>query len=322
MSYSCFMNILIGGRGVGKTTRLILYAMNRYIKKGEQFIYLRRYRPEVKEFVGKEVLNNLYDGIYLKGTGGGDSYTIFNENNTVGYIFPLSSQSKFKSTVFDKVTTIIFDEVFLEKGRVYYIPQEVTNFFQLVSTVQRTRSNLKLFLLSNNNSTFNPYFTYFNVPEFKSIYTDKERGLYIEKIPINPKLLELEQVTPLYKLTAGTAYGNYHYANEVLREVEVIVTPEKPKQANYWITTIVNGQPLSFYKVDGKEEMLWVITQSGKNLDRIYTLVCNDKVNMYYARLFKMRFIDTLRYYFGTGKILYQSNRAYDMLQYIFGVIK
>ena len=148
LSYNLFWNELVGGRGVGKTTRLIIYCMTNYIRKGEQFIWMRRYKNELKEVISKRTFEAVYDGIYIKGSGSGESYMVMNENDICGHMITLASQAKFKSVDFSKVTTIVFDEVFIEKSRTYYIPNEVQHMLQLISTVLRTRTNLKIFLLS------------------------------------------------------------------------------------------------------------------------------------------------------------------------------
>lgn len=324
MSYNMFWNELVGGRGVGKTTWALMYVMNKYIRNDEQFIYLRRYKNEIKEFVNKHTLESLYDGILIKGSGTGESYEVINEKDTCGFLMTLAGQSKFKSSIFDRVTTIVFDEVFLEKGRTYYLPNEVTHFLQLVSTVQRTRSNLKLILLSNNNSTFNPYHTYWSIPDFKSIWINKKRGIYCEKIPINPKLLEKEKLTPLYKLTAGTAYGNYHYDNQVLRTVEIVEEPTKPNGAYYYLTLIANREPITFYKIPNlPNDELWVANESVPNKELYtYELFKDDRIVPYYAKTFRGKFLGYFNKLMAHNRIHFQSAKCYDILIFILEVIK
>lgn len=47
LSYNAFINILIGERGVGKTYGITKFVVNRFIKTGERFVYVRRYKPEM-----------------------------------------------------------------------------------------------------------------------------------------------------------------------------------------------------------------------------------------------------------------------------------
>ena len=55
LSHNAFINIVIGSRGTGKTYALKNKALNNYLKKGEQFIYLRRYKEE-----SKRIRNSLF----------------------------------------------------------------------------------------------------------------------------------------------------------------------------------------------------------------------------------------------------------------------
>lgn len=323
MSYNAFLNIFVGGRGTGKTTCGLIYVGNRFVKYGEEFIYLRRYKAETKEFVSKHTLDNIWAGFITKGSGSGESYTITDgDNNTAGYLLTLSAQAKYKSANFSKVTTIIFDEVFIEKSRTYYLPDEVTNFLQLISTVQRTRTNLRVILLSNNNSLFNPYYEFFDIPDYEHIYYDRDRGIYCEKIAINPKLLEAEQATPLYKLTKDTAYGDYHYKNDVLRQRRIEVIP-KPPTAFYYFAFVVNRTTCVCYKVNTKTGYtLWFICEDRKEDSKTFILFKDDVLNYFHAKRFKYKLYEYLLNSIGLNLVTYGDNKAYDVLNYVLEKFK
>jgi len=323
-SYNLFWNELVGGRGVGKTTRLLIYGMNNYIKHLEEFIYIRRYKNETKEFIANKTIEKLYDGVYIKGTGSGESYIVYNEDMVCGHIMTLASQAKYKSSDFSNVTTIIFDEVFIQKSRTYYLPNEVIHLLQLISTVQRTRTNLRVFILSNNNSTFNPYHTFFEIPDFKYVWTNKERGIYCEKIPINPKLLEKEMVTPLFKLTANTAYGQYHYANEVLRSTQIEEEPNKPNGAYYYITIIANNEPLTLFMIPNRKETeMWVSNCYVPGKEKYtYEIFKDDKIVPYYAKAFKVKFLGMIEKMMAHNRVHFENAKCYDILAFILQIIK
>lgn len=48
LTYNALFNFIIGNRGSGKTYWAKRWAINDFIKKGEQFIYLRRYKTELR----------------------------------------------------------------------------------------------------------------------------------------------------------------------------------------------------------------------------------------------------------------------------------
>ena len=318
LSYNAFLNCFVGGRGVGKTTGAFIYTFSRYNKYEEQFIYLKRYKTELQEFINTNTIGQMFDNVFTKGMGGKNGWEICCEDNVCGYVLPLSAMSTFKSTMFNKVTTIVFDEVFIERGKTYYLPNEVYTLLQLISTVQRTRTNLRVVLLSNNNSLYNPYFDYWSIPDLEWRWYDVRRGIYCENIPINPKLLELEKITPLYKLTAGTAYGDYHYSNTILRQTRVVTT-ERPRNASYLYSILLNNDSLVVWNTNTG---LWMIAESNRRVDDYtYKLYQDGKLLKFYAMRYKQKLQSTLEYLFGIDKIQYGNAKAYDMLQFIFGMI-
>ena len=48
LSYNAVINMVMGARGLGKTYGAKRMVIKNMLEKGEQFIYLRRYRPELK----------------------------------------------------------------------------------------------------------------------------------------------------------------------------------------------------------------------------------------------------------------------------------
>ena len=211
----CSTFILIGGRGIGKTTGFAYKAAKDFLKSGEQFVYIRRYKTEAGN--SKDLFSKVMKDVAIRGIKAG-AYTYNYKKEVMGWCIPLTTAPTFKSGVdFSKVTKICFDEAILpRKGTYRYLPEEITAFFEIVSTITRTRTNYKIFIIGNNADLFNIYFDYFNVPKFDNIYVNKERKLYCELSKINPELLDLEKETPLYALTKDTAYGDYHYNNKVL----------------------------------------------------------------------------------------------------------
>lgn len=61
LSYNALLNFLIGERGVGKTYGAVKFVTKQFIKKGEQFAYIRRYKSDLKKGVKTfftSVINN------------------------------------------------------------------------------------------------------------------------------------------------------------------------------------------------------------------------------------------------------------------------
>ena len=48
LSYNCLFNFIVGDRGVGKTFGCKKYVIDKYLKTGAQFVYVRRTKRELK----------------------------------------------------------------------------------------------------------------------------------------------------------------------------------------------------------------------------------------------------------------------------------
>lgn len=308
-SYNCFLNEIVGGRGIGKTTGFNIQAL-RNCNKGEEFIYLRRYKPELKEFVEKRSLDKIVDDVIYK--GGKDGYTFMHGDTVLGYGIALATASKFKSADFSKVTTIIYDEAILERGSSYhYLKNEVVALLEFISTVVRTRTNVKVILLGNNADIFNPFNAYFEVPIFDTIYT-RGNALYCELAKNSPKLLEMEKQTGLYNLIKDTAYGNYHYNNEVLVTTNFAIM-KKPSHAHLLCRAIINGFTLSFYTFNNEKRELCIFVEfSNKEIEgeNTFYLFANGKVNYEYFGRFRSRYRSVFARFRCTHKMFFDSNKA------------
>lgn len=73
LSYNAMINILIGERGVGKTYGATRFVISQFLKKREQFCYIRRYKPELKKacpnFFDAIKTNNEFEGVSLSSKG-------------------------------------------------------------------------------------------------------------------------------------------------------------------------------------------------------------------------------------------------------------
>ena len=146
---------MIGGRGIGKTYACKREGIKQYLASGEQFIYLRRYKEEIKPLKnGKffETISNEYPDYEFRTTGEllqlrpGVPEGEKNENKweTCGYLINLSTALTKKSVDYANVSMIIYDEFIIPKGFIRYLPNEVESFLDFYETVARTRNNAEL----------------------------------------------------------------------------------------------------------------------------------------------------------------------------------
>ena len=213
LSYNAFLNFLIGERGVGKTYSTSKFVTKQFIKKGEQFAYIRRYRTELKKAVPKFfdaiTKNNEFPDhkLYNKGE------TFYIDDKVAGYSMTLSTAQDLKSSNFSNVKYIIFDEFIIEEGQKHYLANEVENFLGLIESIARMR-DVKIFMLGNAVTIANPYFLFFdiNLPYNTDIKTYKD-GLILVQYMKNENYRKAKRESKFGKLIEGTEYEKYAIDN-------------------------------------------------------------------------------------------------------------
>ena len=188
----------------GKTYGAVKFVTKQFIKKGEQFAYIRRYKSDLKKavptFFTSIVTNNEFPDHRLSASH--DSF--YCDSKICGYAMTLSTAQDLKSSNFDKVVNIIFDEFIIDEGqKKYYLQNEVETFLNLIETIARMRK-VRIFLLGNaGNIITNPYFLYFDlaIPYNTDIKTYKN-GLILVQYMNNQEYREQKKKTDFGRLIA------------------------------------------------------------------------------------------------------------------------
>ena len=314
--HGLFMAMIDGGRGIGKTTSAFIKSIAN-ANKGEEFIYLRRYKPEIKDFVNQDSLSPIIDGVRYKGDGTG-GYLCYYEDRKIGNLIALSTSRSYKSVDFSKVTLIIFDEAFVKQGTSYrYLKGEVIMFLEFVSTVVRTRTNVKVILFGNNEDMFSPYHSYFKIPAFATIYIDKEHGIYCEHAKNSIELMELEKKTGLHKLIKDTPYGDYHYDNKLINEDRVIIGP-KPINASLLFRICLEKQTINIYTYFNKDMYLYCEYRDKYINDNIsYIMLEDGKINYFNIELYRKRLKSFVYTYYYNNRITYSDSKGGAILAWV-----
>lgn len=169
LQYIAQYYVIIGERSNGKSYALNEYILDKFFKHGEQFVYVKRYDEDVKKKYMSEVFPPLedyvlktynkrikfYQGQWLAYDSEGSGK--LSECEVMGYAMSLTQSNRYKGTSYPKVTTILYEE-FMSIDCTY-IPDEINMFLNLVSTVVRYRTNVKVFMLANTISKYSPYFS-------------------------------------------------------------------------------------------------------------------------------------------------------------------
>lgn len=180
-------NVLFGERSNGKSYAVKLRCIKRYFENNEKFVYMRRWREDLMQGRAEDYWNDMEEDdegnrrieeitsgkytcisvyrnhIYLANR---DEQGKKIRGEECGRITCLTGDTHDKSNVFVKYYRIILEEMITESG---YLPDEVSTFMSLVSTILRKRKG-EVFLLGNTLTKTCPYFREWgliNVPRQK-----------------------------------------------------------------------------------------------------------------------------------------------------------
>lgn len=277
---------IVGNRGGGKSYGAKKKAIDNFIKRKEQFGYIRRYQDDLKKPMKQFFKDIMWEYPDYEFKVDGDKFYIrlkpsndkekWKEEDIAGYGFVLSTADNKKSIPYPDITLLIFDEFLLNKGNQRYLPNEPEKLLDLYETVARPGTNhprVLLFLLANAISVTNPYFLYWKL----SMPTRKDRNnKYIWLHPTRPILVEDVRIqafidkkkdTEFGQLVEGTSYADYSIENKFLLDDDTFIE-KKGKFATYFFTFNYKEHSFGVWH-DYNEGKMWV----SKDIDPYYPLV-------------------------------------------------
>jgi len=225
-SFNAMFNFLVGQRGVGKTYGWKKKVIRAAIRKGEQFMYVRRYKDELK--ISKD---SFFDDLVVKGEFPDwdfRTYGAFAQMapastrddkkrpwKTIGHFIALSTAASIKSVAYPLVTNIGYDEFIIEKGNVQYIPNEVRAFLNLYSTVDRNQDKTKVFFMANSVMITNPYFLYWDIkPDESREFTVLKDGYMVIHFVEAKEFTDQVYETKFGKFIEGSEFGDFAVGNQ------------------------------------------------------------------------------------------------------------
>ena len=342
LSYNAFWNFIIGGRGLGKTYGAKKLAIRAAIRKGEQFVYVRRYKEELKisastffadiahEFPEWEFRVRGEQAIMAKALP--DDATAKDEKNrqwiTIGFFIPLSTATSRKSVAYPKVKRIIYDEFIIEKGMIRYLPNEVTAFLNLYSTIDRNREETIVLFLANSVSISNPYFLYYKirpdqVGEFYKSHPVKTReGKNVHFICCHfAESKEFQKDvynTAFGQFIQNTEYGDYATGNQFL-DAHGNMVADKTSEAVYFATIETKSGTFSVW-IDhsGRWKRFYIQQKRPNGRESLYTIIPE---NVGEGKRFMERSTHLLQYLragFNNGTVYFDSPQSRNAMIEIF----
>lgn len=176
LSHNADYNMIYGERSNGKTTAVLKYALEDYVNSGynNQLAVVRRWEEDIKGMKAQQLFENVinlgwveeltkekYNSIWFYSQRWYLCYYDEEGNKTAqderpfALGFAVTSEEHYKSSAYPNITTILFDE-FITRN--YYLPEEFVKFQNLLSTIIRLRTNVKIFMCGNTINKYCPYF--------------------------------------------------------------------------------------------------------------------------------------------------------------------
>ena len=279
-SYNFLIAFVIGERGCGKSFNAKRAVLNKFLKTGEQFIYLRRYKTELDTSLvtfWDDLQNNGYFEDYRLSVRKSKMLTRFECNGKVcGFAVPLSTANILKSTAFPKVNTIIYDEFLLDNAGTYrYLKNEVTLLLDVIETVFRLREG-KTILIGNALAPHSsPFFAYWNLelPVGDSEFRTFNDGAIVVNYIKNMKYREAKKKSRFGKLIENSDYGRYAIDNQALRENNSFIG-KKPSNSSFFGMIIINGTSLGIWS--GRDGYLYLSEKYDPNTVHKFVLDYSD----------------------------------------------
>lgn len=283
LSHNKMLNMVLSGRGTGKTFHYTDWSVDDFLKTKNETIWVRRYAVELtnKQAGGNPgILDNdaFYKALINEGKYPGVKFeiqgtTLFINDEPAVHFVALSTSRGMKSINFPKVNKIIFDEFIIDKGRTTYLKNEVEIFLDLVETVARMRDNVRVVLLANAITQVNPYFIYFKLrPDPEKRFTVK--GQVCVELYTNEEFVAKKNKTRFAQLVNGTRYGDYAINNKWLLDTDTFIE-KKTAEAEFCLGMKYNGVMYGFW-VDYKRGLMYANKQYDPSSYCLYCLTKDD----------------------------------------------
>ena len=201
LPYEKTFNIIIGGRGVGKTYSTKKFLIEEFLKTGKTFIWVRNSVDEVKLLTNNIFFNFLSDlnlnqkEIKVKK----EKNKMYINDKYAGQFLSLSEFAKIKGNAF-KDFYLVIDEFIEEKNSRNLFDREYA-FKSILESVFRLRKKYKVCLLANSINKNDRILNIFNIEiENFGIYQNKQKDTLLFYLENSKNFKVKKALTPLAKL--------------------------------------------------------------------------------------------------------------------------
>ena len=169
-----FINVYIinSKKGIGKTYQMRL-KFEQAESNGKYFVFVRRLKEDIKALrIEWEHWNNW--PYFIRGSG------IYRKDSQkyVGLILTVNTLYSWTGLEFDNYYSVFFDEFKDKRGIGRYLDKEFNKLCKFLLDVQRNKSELTLYMFSNDETKHDPYTIGLNIDPETDYYIDLNLGVF------------------------------------------------------------------------------------------------------------------------------------------------
>ena len=317
LSYGCLFNFVVGDRGGGKTFNTLKFLINRFLKHGEQFIYLRRTMEELKDAIPGLFHYLQHEGYFLDHELVSTKQGLYIDKELMGLPKALSTSMTRKSLALPKVKWILFEEFMVDGVSSRYLgagSQEVfifNNFYETVARMRDEGNEVRVIFLSNAFSTVNIYFTEYGVklpltPPYKRYNRFRKDVMVV--IWHEDSYVKAKSGTRHYKLNEGSEFNRHAYGNEFYLDTSTFLK-EKDKQAEFHFAMVYMKYTYTIWV--NWDKGIYYVSSKGGNLSpkNTFSLTLEDNApnNINIRRVKQLPFMKAFRAAVDENNVFYDN---------------
>ena len=329
MTYNRIFNFAVSVRGGGKTFSLLKKGIDKFLKDGTEFIYLRRRQVDIDDSVmGKQGSGDLfnairyaglYEGHEIKVTGDkSGGYNFYIDDRLMGYGRALSTARR--SVPLPNVKLIIFDEFLIDDSpgsndRYLNSGNETFLFYNFYETVTRGR-DVPVFFLGNAFSMVNPYFIDLNIrieqPDNNKIYKSKSWTVIFWK---DEAFIDERSKTQFFQATKHTKFNDHAFGNTFYLDRKDFIK-KRTQDSEHQFSIVYLGHTYGVW-VDWSKGEYYVSKKGAKApAHKTISLSLQDNTpnNVSIRRYRNMPFMKMFRAAADTNRIWYDSQESFNRM--------
>lgn len=257
LQYNAVYNFVIGSRGCGKSYGAKKLVINKFIRTGAQFIYLRRYKVELQKVQTffDDVAGEFPDHKFkVRGK------VFYIDDKIAGWAIPLQTSQIEKQNSYKGVKYIVFDEFLIDNvnSQYRYLKDEYFTMANFYSTVDRDRDSTVVLFIGNAISMQNPYFDEIGIRPASKIRvkyavnsTGEKRALAAIEVFSDKDQVQKQRDTRFGLLTQDSDIDDFMHDNVFYLDDDSMImeVPKNPKKYEYFLNIYFQGKRYQFLMI-------------------------------------------------------------------------